>query len=113
MSKYGAAEAADVFYLEIEERIMLVISDEVEDDELPTRKMARAPPRSVYGNPQRLQQRTFLSGSWYGSFNLPAMRPGEDHHRKSEPWASRAVVGRRGTGVFIPQSAGYASRVFY
>ncbi|KAK8921498.1 hypothetical protein KSP39_PZI020593 [Platanthera zijinensis] len=106
-TKYSE-EAFDVFYLEIEERIMLVISDD-EDEQVMAARVKRAPLVSINGNQTAnfLPKSSFFDVNWYGGFDMGMKQSAWPQYgaTKAKPRRLPAASGRRGTGVFIPRCA--------
>ncbi|KAG0480235.1 hypothetical protein HPP92_010832 [Vanilla planifolia] len=105
MSPYWSEEAFDVFYSEIEERIMLVISEEEEDAK---KGPERAPLRPLNRSPLMVPPKSaFLHANWYASFDTAAKERDLRFGRGNGKKVAYEAGGRRGTGVFIPRSDAY------
>ncbi|KAL0917352.1 hypothetical protein M5K25_012406 [Dendrobium thyrsiflorum] len=110
-NKRSEEEALDLFYLEIEERILLLISEgeEEEEEEDRVRKTEGAPLLPLNNNSSQLQPTKQGRRGYHGSENIGK--------KKNKPWiheygarnnggkrVTETARGRRGTGVFIPKS---------
>ncbi|KAI0507432.1 hypothetical protein KFK09_013557 [Dendrobium nobile] len=124
MSPYsGEEEELDLFYLEIEERILLLISEgEEEEDGVKKTERARAPLLSLNRNTTQLpsnKNSSFLDASWYSNSYIDYLQPTKQGRRgcygrenigkKNKPWNNGGkrvpdIGGRKGTGVFLPRS---------
>ncbi|PKU72732.1 hypothetical protein MA16_Dca007452 [Dendrobium catenatum] len=106
-NKCSEEEALDLFYLEIEERILLLISEGEEEEEDRMKKTEGAPLLLLNSSIKQLQPTKQGRRGYYGSENIG---------KKSKPWIHEygarnnggkrvtEIGGRRGTGVFIPKS---------
>ncbi|KAL0917351.1 hypothetical protein M5K25_012405 [Dendrobium thyrsiflorum] len=121
----------DLFYLDIEERILLLISEGEEEDGV--KKTERAPLLSLNRITAQLPSNnnsSFLDASWYSNSYANQLQPtkqgrrgcygSENIGKKNKPWileygarniGSKRVPdisGRKGTGVFLPKSLAHS-----
>ncbi|KAK8945611.1 hypothetical protein KSP40_PGU008163 [Platanthera guangdongensis] len=112
-SKHGD-EVFDVFYTEIEERIMLLISDEEDGDVMMAERLSHRGCQEK----QLLQKPFLINASRYCSFGQAAKQRrgycgigmGRNTAWAQSEWQggvrrSPPASGRSGTGVFIPRCA--------